>query len=71
MHQRPQVGPMRRAETFPTENVHDLTVAECDRRIEDAVERIVACRCDCPTQLLEIHRWKQKRLDLQIPRQGV
>jgi hypothetical protein len=72
MHQRSCVAafpsaPMNRvrtAETFPTGHVSDLSVEKCDLAIELLVERVVGCHCTCPTDLLELARWRQKRFDL-------
>jgi hypothetical protein len=50
-----------------TSDVHDITETDCDRAIEDLIERIVACHCNCPVLLLDLNRWKQRKLRLQLP----
>lgn len=50
------------------EHVTDLTVERCNEQIELLVEKVVGCHCTCPQDLLTLARWKQRRLDLLIPR---
>lgn len=57
---------MPRVESWPTEDVHDLTPEVCTQRIEDLTERVIACRCECPALLLDLARWKQRLLDLTV-----
>lgn len=50
----------------------DITTDTCTARIDLLVQEIVACGCQgcrCTQNLLEITRWKQRRLDLNIPTQ--
>lgn len=49
-------------------SVHELTVADCDRHIEDITERIVALGHERTDLIAELRRWSQRRTDLTIPR---
>jgi metal-dependent hydrolase (beta-lactamase superfamily II) len=77
MHQRARVATgetmrQRQVESFPTGHTSDLTIEKCNLAVELLIERVVGCHCTCPQDLLEVARWKNKRLDLierGIPKQ--